>query len=197
MNEKENDFRKEDNYRAVVERERMQKISGFFYEVPLDLLAWLREHEEQEGYGEIGERIAMPKDPILRRDLIQAFSRGNEAMIEARAPQKLKRTLEKTIAERKNDYKRLVSEWKNSENPYIADLRKSADERIKNLVDRHVQDLSDIEADMDRRMLSDPLWITLIQDIEVSIRNAQLAVGTTAYEDLLDSKEEKREIIRD
>lgn len=196
MNEKENDFRENENFKAAVERERMQRISGFFYEIPPDLLRWLREHAEKSGYGEIGERIALPKDPVLRRDLISAFSRANEAMIESRAPEKLKRTIRKTIEERMNDFRRITGQWGHG-NSMIEDLRKSAVERIRNLVERHVADLQDIENDMDRRMLSDPLWITLIQDIEVAIRNAQLAVGTSAYEELLGHQEERREIIRD
>ena len=196
MNEKENDFRENENLKAAVERERMQRISGFFYEIPPDLLKWLREHSEKTGYGDIGERIALPKDPVLRRDLISAFSRANEAMIESRAPEKLRKTLEKTIEERKKDLRKTVSQW-NDGNSMIENLRKSAAERIGNLVDRHVADLEDIRNDMDRRMLSDPLWITLIQDIEVAIRNAQLAVGTSAYEELLGHAEERREIIRD
>jgi hypothetical protein len=79
----------------------------------------------------------------------------------------------------------------------IEKLRASAEERIRNLINRHIEDLRDIEMDMERRMLSDPLWITLIQDIEVAIRNAQLAVGTSAYEKLLDKDDERNGIIRE
>lgn len=196
MNEKENDFRENENIRAAVEREKIQRISGFFYEIPKDLLSWLRKQSQDSGYGDIGERIALPRDPLLRRELISAFSRANEAMIESRAPDKLKSTISKTIKERENDLERITSQWKKG-NEMIEKLRASAEERIRNLINRHIEDLKDIEMDMERRMLSDPLWITLIQDIEVAIRNAQLAVGTSAYEKLLDKDDERNGIIRE
>lgn len=198
--DKENDFRKEENWNAMLaaERERMQRISGFFYEIPDDLLKWLRENVGNTGYGEIGERIALPRDPYLRKELILKFSRANEAMIESRAPKKLLNTLEKTIRERELDTGKLEASGERTDNSMILELRRSTFDRIKKMNQRHIQDLNDIKQDMERRMMSEPFWLTLIQDIEVALRNAQLEVGTSAYEELLDRKEKRREeIIRD
>ena len=104
----------------------------------------------------------------------------------------------KTIKERELDPGKLEASGKRTDNSMILELRRSTFERIKKMNQRHIQDLNDIKQDMERRMMSEPFWLTLIQDIEVALRNAQLEVGTSAYEELLDRKEKRREeIIRD
>lgn len=202
--EKENNFKTDElkAAQAITERERMNRVAEFYYDIPKDLLSWLRS-QDPSGEGKYifsSERIVLPKDPQLKKDLLVKLARATEAMIESKAPRKKANTMETIIKSKEKRILELQEMVKSkNENLMIQQLRSKVLPRLIQKTEWAIHDFETERGDMERRLNYDPIWLTLIQDIEIAIRNAQLAMGTSSYEDLLERKEktEKEWIIRE
>lgn len=189
MPEDRYDYRERERTDALIaERERMNKVSEFFYEIPIDLATWLKGHGVDLNYakGKFDDgmpRIALPKDPALRRGLIEAMRDGTEALVEYQSQKRFLGNIEHIMASRRAALEKIAAG--KSDNRMISEMEESSANRRRENLSSHLEFLEDMARDTRMRIESEPYFVRLIQKIEVAIRNAQLAVGTSAYEEHL------------
>ncbi len=189
MSEDRYDYRERERADALIaERERMNKVSEFFYEIPKDLAKWLKGHGVDLEYamGKFDDgmpRIALPRDPALKRGLIEAMREGTEALVEYQSQERFLSNVQHIRASRKTSLEEIAPQ--ESKNRMIAAMEESSANRRRENLSSHLEFLEDMAKDTKMRIESEPYFVRLIQKIEVAIRNSQLAIGTSAYEEHL------------